>query len=169
MKKKAAQISDRQESFIYNLVCLGNKPTQAARLAGYATPAVTAHELTKNPKIIVKIQQMRSKLFSSDLATTACEVLRDVMLNSSTDSARVSACRTVLELSGDFARSKATATDKELAELTPEELSSMIESWEQERKRVEGGAGKAAGKIIEGRTINKEQGRPITPPASPKR
>tara|TARA_R100000656_G_scaffold102142_1_gene74341 strand:- start:2757 stop:3227 length:471 start_codon:yes stop_codon:yes gene_type:complete len=155
MKKKAAQLSDRQESFIYNLVCLGNKPTQAARLAGYATPKTTAHELTKNPKIIVKIQQMRSKLFSSDLATTACEVLRDVMLNSSTDSARVSACRTVLELSGDFARSKATATDKELAELTPEELGSMIESWEQERKRVTGGAGQGAVKIIEGQAINK--------------
>ena len=169
MSKKAAQISDRQESFIYNLVCLGNKPTQAARLAGYATPAVTAHELTKNPKIIVKIQQMRSKLFSSDLATTACEVLRDVMLNSSTDSARVSACRTVLELSGDFARSKSQATDKELAELTPDELSGMIESWEQERKRVEQGTGKAAVKVIEGRTINKEQGRPTTPPPSPKR
>jgi hypothetical protein len=58
------------------------------------------------------------------------------MLNSTTDSARVSACRTVLELSGDFARSKAQATDKDLAELTPDELSSMIDSWEAERVRV---------------------------------
>jgi hypothetical protein len=82
---------------------------------------------------------MRAKVFSTDLATTACQVLKDVMLNSSTDSARVSACRTVLELSGDFARSKAAATDKDLAELTPEELGSMIETWEQERKRVAGG------------------------------
>jgi len=134
--KKAAQLSDRQESFIYNLVCLGNNPTAAARLAGYAQPKQTAHDLTRNSKIIAKIQQTRQKVFSADLATTACSVLKDVMLNSSTDSARVSACRTVLELSGDFARSKAAATDKDLAELTPDELSGMIDSWEAERERV---------------------------------
>jgi len=68
------------------------------------------------------------------------------MLNSSTDSARVSACRTVLELSGDFARSKAYSTDKDLADLTPDELSSMIDSWEAERVRV---AKKVAAVVVE--------------------
>ena len=135
-QKNAAQLSDRQDTFIYNLVCLGNNPTQAARLAGYLQPKQSAHDLTRNSKVIARIQQMRQKVFSTDLATTACQVLKDVMLNSSTDSARVSACRTVLELSGDFARSKATSTDKDLAELTPEELGGMIETWEHERKRV---------------------------------
>ena len=139
MPGKQKSLSDRQDSFIYNYVCLGNNPTQAARLAGYLQPKQSAHDLTRNSKVIAKIQQMRAKVFSTDLATTACQVLKDVMLNSSTDSARVSACRTVLELSGDFARSKAAATDKDLAELTPEELGSMIETWEQERKRVAGG------------------------------
>ena len=134
--KKTTQLSDRQDSFIYNYVCLGNNPTQSARLAGYLQPKQSAHDLTRNTKVIAKIQQMRAKVFSTDLATTACQVLKDVMLNSSTDSARVSACRTVLELSGDFARSKATATDKDLAELTPDELSGLIDSWEAERSRV---------------------------------
>lgn len=134
--KKTTQLSDRQDTFIYNLVCLGNNPTQAARLAGYSQPKQSAHDLTRNNKVIAKIQQTRQKVFSTDLATTACNVLRDVMLNSTTDSARVSACRTVLELSGDFARSKAQATDKDLAELTPDELSGMIDSWEAERVRV---------------------------------
>ena len=134
--KKTTQLSDRQDSFIYNYVCLGNTPTQSARLAGYLQPKQSAHDLTRNSKVIAKIQQMRAKVFSTDLATTACQVLKDVMLNSSTDSARVSACRTVLELSGDFARSKATATDKDLAELTPDELSGLIDSWEAERSRV---------------------------------
>ena len=134
--KKTTQLSDRQDTFIYNYVCLGNNPTQAARLAGYLQPKQSAHDLTRNSKVIAKIQQMRAKVFSTDLATTACQVLKDVMLNSSTDSARVSACRTVLELSGDFARSKATATDKDLAELTPDELSGLIDSWEAERSRV---------------------------------
>ena len=133
---KTTQLSDRQDSFIYNYVCLGNNPTQSARLAGYLQPKQSAHDLTRNTKVIAKIQQMRAKVFSTDLATTACQVLKDVMLNSSTDSARVSACRTVLELSGDFARSKATATDKDLAELTPDELSGLIDSWEAERSRV---------------------------------
>ena len=134
--KKTTQLPDRQDSFIYNYVCLGNNPTQSARLAGYLQPKQSAHDLTRNTKVIAKIQQMRAKVFSTDLATTACQVLKDVMLNSSTDSARVSACRTVLELSGDFARSKATATDKDLAELTPDELSGLIDSWEAERSRV---------------------------------
>ena len=134
--KKTTQLSDRQDTFIYNYVCLGNNPTQAARLAGYLQPKQSAHDLTRNSKVIAKIQQMRAKVFSTDLATTACQVLKDVMLNSSTDSARVSACRTVLELSGDFARSKAQATDKDLAELTPDELSGLIDSWEAERVRV---------------------------------
>jgi hypothetical protein len=134
--KKTAGLSDQQDSFIYNLVCLGNNPTQSARLAGYLQPKQSAFDLTRNTKIISRIQQMRAKVFSSDLATTAVNVLRDVMLNSSTDSARVSACRTVLELSGDFARAKNTATDKDLAELTPEELGGMIEVWEAERAKV---------------------------------
>ena len=134
--KKTTSLSDRQDSFIYNLVCLGNNPTQSARLAGYLQPKQSAFDLTRNVKVIAKIQQMRQKVFSSDLATTAVTVLRDVMLNSSTDSARVSACRTVLELSGDFARAKNTATDKDLAELTPEELSGMIGAWEEERAKV---------------------------------
>ena len=115
---------------------MSGNPTQSARLAGYLQPKQSAHDLTRNSKVIAKIQQMRAKVFSTDLATTACQVLKDVMLNSSTDSARVSACRTVLELSGDFARSKATATDKDLAELTPDELSGLIDSWEAERSRV---------------------------------
>ena len=134
--KNNTQLSERQEQFIHNLVALGNNATQSARMAGYLQPKQTAFALTRNPKIIAKIQQMRSKLFSTDLATTACSVLKDVMLNSQTDSARVSACRTVLELSGDFARSKATSSDKELAELTPDELSSLIDNWESERARV---------------------------------
>ena len=134
--KKTTSLSDRQDSFIYNLVCLGNNPTQSARLAGYLQPKQSAFDLTRNVKVIARIQQMRQKVFSSDLATTAVTVLRDVMLNSSTDSARVSACRTVLELSGDFARAKNTSTDKDLAELTPEELSGMIGAWEEERAKV---------------------------------
>ena len=61
----------------------------------------------------------------------------------------------MLELTGDFARSKATATDKDLAELTPEELGVMIEVWEAERARVKG-TGSAAVKVIEGKKENKE-------------
>ena len=49
-------------------------------------------------------------------------------------SARVSAARTVLELSGDLNnKDNENFSDKSLAELTPDQLSQMISYWEEEK------------------------------------
>ena len=49
-------------------------------------------------------------------------------------SAKISAARTALELAGDLGpNAKDTIQGRSLAELTPEELSSMIDRWEGDR------------------------------------
>ena len=49
-------------------------------------------------------------------------------------SAKVSAARTALELAGDLSKNGDGAADgRSLAEMTPDQLASMIDRWEAER------------------------------------
>ena len=51
--------------------------------------------------------------------------------------ARVTAARTALELAGDLDRSKGSdQAGRNLAELSPEELSGMITRWEDEKVKL---------------------------------
>ena len=135
-KLRENEFTDRQTDFIYNLVRLGNNPTQSARLAGYKDPKQSAFNLVNSAKICNRIQQERLKLFQSDLSIVAVQTLKEVMQDKEAPaSARVSACRSVLEISGDF---KAGAKDnaKDLSELSPSELSSVIDKLDIERLRL---------------------------------
>ena len=53
---KETEFTNKQDQFIYNLVRLGNNPTQSARLAGYAEPKQSAHQLTTSPKMLARIR-----------------------------------------------------------------------------------------------------------------
>lgn len=71
----------------------------------------------------------------SDLANIATGTLREVMTDKQAPaSARVQAARTVLEMSGELGRGKSDADeDRPLSEMSAEELTRMIDKWQDER------------------------------------
>lgn len=132
------EITDRQREFVQYLVKDNKNATESARLAGYAHPKQSAYELTRNPSIIALMRQARRTLYESDLANVAGETIRSVMLDlDAPASARVSAARTALELAGDLGKNaEAADAGKSLAELSPDELARMIDSWEAQRSAL---------------------------------
>ena len=130
------QFSERQSSFIFYLVHQGKGRTEAARLAGFAAPRQSAFTLTQSPKIIAKIRQERNKVYQTELASTAVNTLKEVMEDKDAPaSARIAAARTSLELAGDIGKHSVANRnqDRSLAEMTPEELSAIIDRWEGEK------------------------------------
>ena len=130
------QLSDRQSSFIFYLVHQGKGRTEAARLAGFAAPRQSAFTLTQSPKIIAKIRQERNKVYQTELASTAVQTLKEVMEDA--DAPASAAARTSLELAGDIGKHSKTQHNYEqnLAEMTPAELSAIIDRWEGERAAI---------------------------------
>ena len=130
------ELSDKQSEFINGVVNLGLKQTESARRAGYNQPAQSAYNMMNNPSIIRRIQHERLKLFQSDLSVVAVQTLEEVMQDKEAPaSARVSACRSVLEISGDF-KAGSSNTTKELSELSTSELASVIDKLDLERMRL---------------------------------
>ena len=133
-----AILTDLQAAWLYNLVHRAMNPTRAAREAGYNQPKQSAHNMTRNPRIMALVRQERQKLYQVDLAPLAASTLRQIMLDSSAPaSARVSAARTALELAGDLRKDGGVdLSGLSLAELTADELASMIDRYEEERSAL---------------------------------
>jgi hypothetical protein len=74
-------------------------------------------------------------MYQTDLASLAAHTLKNVMKDvDAPASAKVSAARTALELAGDLGKNAIDqANGKSLAEMSPEELGSLIDTWEGER------------------------------------
>ena len=132
------EVTDRQRDFVHYLVRENKNATESARLAGYAHPKQSAYDLTRNPSIVMLMRQARRTLYESDLANVAGDTLRQVMLDlDAPASARVSAARTALELAGDLGKNAEAAGDgKTLAEMSPDELARLIDSWETQRSAL---------------------------------
>ena len=130
--------TEQQKEFVHYLVRENKKPTEAARLAGYLHPKQSAYDLTRNPSIMLLIRQARQTVYQTDLANLAADTLRNVMIDPDAPaSAKVSAARTTLELSGDLNKGgDGSADGRSLAEMTPDELASMIDRWENERAEL---------------------------------
>ena len=138
-KLKDNEFTERQDQFIYNLVRLGNNPTQSARLAGYADPSQSAFNLVHSPKMIARIRQERHKVYQTDLAPIAVSTLKEVMQDTEApSSARVAAARSCLELAGDLGKhSQANQkADKSLSDMSVEELSAIIDKLDGEKVRL---------------------------------
>ena len=92
--------------------------------------------MTQSPKIIAKIRQERNKVYQNELASTAVQTLKEVMEDvDAPASARIAAARTSLELAGDIGKHSQSQRNYEqnLAEMTPDELSAIIDRWEGEK------------------------------------
>ena len=133
------QSSDRQRNIIYYLVHQGKGRTEAARLAGFAAPRQSAFNLMQSPNIITKVRQERNKVYQTELASTSVHTLKEVMEDTDAPaSARIAAARTSLELAGDIGKHSQSQRNYEqnLAEMTPEELSAIIDRWEGEKVAI---------------------------------
>ena len=138
-KLKEKDFTERQDQFVYNLVRLGNNPTQSARLAGYKDPKQSAFNLVHSPKMIARIRQERHKVYQTDLAPIAVSTLKEVMQDTEApSSARVAAARSCLELAGDLGKhSQANQkADKSLSDMSVEELSAIIDKLDGEKVKL---------------------------------
>ena len=135
---KKSDLTFKQQSFVSYLVAENKNPTEACRLAGYSYPKETAYKLTRNPSVILLIQQERRRLYSTDLSIIAVNTLKNIMQDvDAPASARVSASRTALELAGDIGKNAIDSSDgKDLSELTPDQLGRLIDTWEEQRSKV---------------------------------
>ena len=138
-------ITGQQKEFVHYHVAERHNPTKAARLAGYAYPKQAAYQLTRNPAILPLMREARQTLYQGELVNLAVCTLRKIMLDPDAPaSTKVSAARTALELAGDLGKNADThLSGKNLAEMTPEELGSMIDQWETERSQCDPEATKA--------------------------
>jgi hypothetical protein len=136
---KQVHISDRQNSFIFYLVHQLKGHTEAARLAGFAAPWQSAFTLTQSPRIIAKIRQERNKVYQTELASNTVQTLKEIMKDTDAPaSARIAAARRSLELAGDIGKHSQSQRNYEQnsAEMTPEELSAIIDRWEGEKVAI---------------------------------
>ena len=128
-------LTDKQSKFVDYYVAEGKTQTEAARLAGYSFPEYEGYRLVRQPRMIQVIQAARQKYYRTNLANVAVSTLHKVMQDQNAPAAaRVSAARTALELAGDLGPNSGNGPEQgSLCEMTPVELSSLIERWEGER------------------------------------
>ena len=117
-------LTDKQSKFVDYYVAEGKTQTEAARLAGYSFP-----------ELIQVIHAARQKYYQTNLANVAVSTLQQVMQDQNAPpAARVSAARTALELAGDLGPNSVNGSEGgSLCEMTPGELSRLIDRWEDER------------------------------------
>ena len=128
-------LTDKQSKFVDYYVADGKTQTEAARLAGYSFPEYEGYRLVRQPRMIRVIQAARQKYYQTNLVNVAVSTLQQVMQDPNAPAAaRVSAARTALELAGDLGPNSGNGPEQgSLCEMTPVELSSLIERLEDER------------------------------------
>ena len=133
--KNYSRLTDKQSKFVDYYVAEGKTQTEAARLAGYSFPEYEGYRLVRQPRMIQVIQAARQKYYQTNLANVAVSSLHQVMEDRNAPAtARVSAARTALELAGDLGPNSGNRSEGgSLSEMTPGELSRLIERWEDER------------------------------------
>ena len=136
IRKRSA--TEQQKDFVSYIVAGRSNPSEAARQAGYSHPRQAAYMLMRSPTVALLLRQERQTLYQGELASLSADTLKQVMIDPDAPaSAKVSAARTALELAGDLgANAERGSSGKALNEMTPEELSSMIDQWESDRAAI---------------------------------
>jgi len=130
----AANLTERQNQFCRYYLANGGNATDAARVAGYATPEADGWKLKGNPRIVAAIQRHNLREVQTRLAGLALGTLRDVMLDPNAPApARVKAATYLVDLSGLKDSGNKTLGDKSLSEYTAEELEQIIKDGLEKR------------------------------------
>ena len=77
--KSGENLTDMQREFVTRHAVNGCNPNEAARLAGYKTPAVDGCRLMQNPKVVEAVRTARSRLIDGEMATLALHTVKDLM------------------------------------------------------------------------------------------
>ena len=86
-----------------------------------------------------KSSKSETRFYQTELASTAVKTLKEVMEDTEAPaSVGIAAVRTSLELAGDIGKHSQSQRNYEqnLAEMTPEELSAVIDRWEGEKAAI---------------------------------
>lgn len=131
MLPASKKISDKAAEFI-DAIINGKNQTQAAKQAGYASPAQAGYMLMKSPGIVAKIRQERQRLFHTDLCSVATTTLKEIISDpDAPQSARIAGCRTVLEVCNMIGKHSTKDSDsKALHEMSPAQLAGLIDTLE---------------------------------------
>lgn len=132
-------LTEKQSAFVSYLVREGCNPTQAARKAGYGHPNVRAYELLRNEHILQTIRKEQARILDGDLSNVAMRTLRGVMEDEkSPASARIAACRTVLEVGGYFKREQEPPLEsKSPLDMSAQELEAFVKKGRDEMRKQE--------------------------------
>jgi len=142
--------TDKQAAFVVHYGTKGMSGAEAARLAGYSSPAQDARRLLQLPHIRQALRDQRETIIQGSLAKLALETLEQLMTNETTPAAvRHSAARTSLEMAGHLGKVAPDALEnRPLGELTISELEKVIADGEQKLKEIFDGAKIVPAKVI---------------------
>ena len=129
-------ITDQQRDFVNYLVRKAKTPQR--RQGWQDTRTKQSAGFNQKPSIALLMRQTRQTVYQTELASLSADTLRNVMLDvDAPASAKVSAARTALELAGDLGKNADDPTsNRSLAEMSPDELATMIDRWESERAEL---------------------------------
>ncbi|CAB4163189.1 Terminase small subunit [uncultured Caudovirales phage] len=97
---QSAKLTDKQEAFCLYMSQNGGNSHAAAASAGYSDRK-QASQLMENPVILHRLKFLQTQRISGSMANKALDVLEDIMGSPAYPAAaRVSAAKTVLEMSG---------------------------------------------------------------------
>jgi phage terminase small subunit len=125
-------MTEKQELFVEKMA-KGTSRAEAALLAGYSDPGQDSYRLIQLPHIQQAVFQQRACYITTELATTACEAIRELIENKKSPAmVKFLASKWILEVAGHQAvKATSAASNKPLNEMTMGELQDFI----QARKR----------------------------------
>lgn len=131
----AGRLPDRMEEFA-RLMANGSNRSEAARLAGYASPDTEGVRLMKDSRVRAAIREFRERYIEGDMAGTALRTMQELMTDKENTpaSVRFQAAKWTLEAAGHKPASGIDGLpdpNKNLAEMTLEELARFIQAGEQ--------------------------------------
>jgi hypothetical protein len=122
-------LTEQQQRFVAELVASGCTGTEAARKAGFAAPGQEAYRLMRKGHVLAAIREEQTRLIGGSLTSIALKTLSDIMTDTGAPaSARVSACRVVVEMGGLLDTGAGDAgKDVPLHEMTEAQLMRFME------------------------------------------
>lgn len=125
--KRVTELTDQQRKFVDELVASGCTPTEAARRAGFAAPGQEAYRLMRKPHVFAAVRETRERLIAGHGCNLALKTLMEIMADATIPgSARVSACRVMLDAGGHFEKRDPFGQDTPIAQMTTAELENFI-------------------------------------------
>lgn len=127
----SARLTDKQTQFVYNWVRKGCTQTEAARLAGYGSPAQVATDLVRTPHVMAAVRQERAQLIEGDLANLAAQTIKELMGPDNPGSVRLGAAKLAWQAAGVLSENATHKPDKSLQDMTADELADAIRKMDE--------------------------------------